>query len=792
MDASSGGEDLRNQPDLETQDVEFILRKHFAIEGVAKQLPSERDQNFEIVAANERYVFKVANPDTSDAVLELENHAIRLAYAISEFNSAQLFKSTDSQTTVSLNSRNGERLRIRLLGYVPGTPLAKVDEVSPDTLAELGATIARLDDALSALNQNYAAKRDLKWDLINGSEIVGKALNSMDDGPRQRLLSIARDRYLAVQARVKELPESVIHNDVNDYNVLIDEQNEFAKIGIIDFGDMVYSKTIHNLAIGLAYVILDKDDPLSVACDVVRGYHGVRKIAEAELSVLFELMTMRLAQSVSIAAEQKRIQPENEYLSVTEMPAWNMLEKLALIEPAEARIRFSDVCHQAPSLAEVVQVSPAGGLNASQIKTIRDKKLGPSLSLSYQKPLHIVRGKGQYLYDSSDLTFLDCVNNVCHVGHCHPKVTSAAMDQIQRLNTNTRYLNENIARLAVKLTATLPEPLEVCFFVNSGSEANDLALRMAQTYTGAKDMFVLDHAYHGHTSSLIDVSPYKFNSQGGQGKPEHVHVLPSPDGYRGKYKYEEAEYGSLYSKDAIEAVKEFARERGQPANFIAESLLGCGGQVDLPTGYLAPIYQTIRHYGGVCIADEVQVGFGRVGTHYWGFQRQNVVPDIVTMGKPFGNGHPLAALVTTREIADAFNNGLEYFNTFGGNPVSCAVGLAVMEVIEKEELQAHAHELGQWILGEWGKLYEEFSCIGDVRGTGLFLGMELVKSRETREPHRELAKLIVNSMRDHCILLSTDGPYDNVIKFKPPMVFSKADAERLVLTLQSVMNRLSG
>ena len=418
----------------------------------------------------------------------------------------------------------------------------------------------------------------------------------------------------------------------------------------------------------------------------------------------------------------------------------------------------------------------------------RDKHLGKNLSISYKDPLKIVRGKGQYLYDETGNAFLDCVNNVCHVGHCHPKVVTAGQAQMEILNTNTRYLHDNIINYAEWLTSTFPDPLNVCFFVNSGSEANDLALRLARTHTGQQDTIVIDHAYHGHTQSLIDISPYKHDARGGQGAPPTTHKVRMPDSYRGDYKTENA--GALYARDIAGVIENLKGQGKGVAGFIGESALGCGGQIFLPEGYFETVYAHVRAAGGVCIADEVQVGFGRVGTHMWAFEMQGVVPDIVTLGKPMGNGHPLAAVITTPEIAASFANGMEYFNTFGGNPVSCAIGLAVLEVIQEEGLQKHALEVGSYFLEGLRQLQEKHALIGDVRGSGLFIGIELVKDRGTLEPATAEANQIIQEMRQRHILLSTDGPYENVIKIKPPLVFSKENAAQVISNLAKVLSDL--
>jgi 4-aminobutyrate aminotransferase-like enzyme len=362
----------------------------------------------------------------------------------------------------------------------------------------------------------------------------------------------------------------------------------------------------------------------------------------------------------------------------------------------------------------------------------------------------------------------------------------AAHRQMAVLNTNTRYLHDALVAYTEQLLATLPEPLRVCYLVCSGSEANELALRMARTHTNAKDMVVLDGAYHGNTSGLIEISPYKFFGPGGVGAPEYVHVVPTPDCYRGLYRDAE-DAGRHYAAHVAEAMLKARTGEKRVAAFIAESLPGCAGQIVLAPGFLAESYRLVREAGGVCIADEVQVGFGRVGSHFWGFQTQGVVPDIVTMGKPIGNGHPLAAVVTTHEIAASFDTGMEYFNTFGGNPVSCAVGLAVLEVIEQEGLQEHARTVGASLKHQLRRLAEKHPLIGDVRGEGLFLGVELVRDRVTLEPAGLEAAYVANRMRERGVLLSTDGPYENVLKLKPPMVFSEADAVRLVDVLNRVL-----
>ena len=426
-------------------------------------------------------------------------------------------------------------------------------------------------------------------------------------------------------------------------------------------------------------------------------------------------------------------------------------------------------------------------LSIGDILSQRQQFLGRSLSVSYQKPLKIVRAYKQYLYAHDGQRYLDTVNNVPHVGHQHPKVVAAAQQQMGVLNTNTRYLHENIIRFARELCATLPDPLSVCHFVNSGSEANELALRMARAYTGQRDMIAVEVGYHGNTGGCVDISSYKFDGKGGKGAPESTHIVPIPDTYRGLYRRDDPKAGEKYAAHLQRIIENLERQGRGIAGFIAESILSCGGQIVPPVNYFKQAFEYVRKAGGVCIVDEVQVGFGRVGQHFWGFELQGVVPDIVTMGKPIGNGHPLGAVVTTPKIAEAFANGMEYFNTFGGNPVSCAIGRAVLRVIQEEDLQEQALHTGKYLTEGLHNLQQQYDIIGDVRGPGLFLGFELIRNPETLEPADLEASYLANRMRQHGILMSTDGPFHNVLKIKPPMCFNRSNVDFLLETLDKVL-----
>jgi 4-aminobutyrate aminotransferase-like enzyme len=479
-------------------------------------------------------------------------------------------------------------------------------------------------------------------------------------------------------------------------------------------------------------------------------------------------------------------------VTASEAPAWSALERLAAIEPHAGQEYFRAV---AAKVAPIIGRNPSKGAGSATKKELtfeeslaaRKRLLGSNLSLSYEKPLKIVRGSMQHLYDETGRAYLDVYNNVPLVGHSHPRVVRAIQEQVALLNTNTRYLHDNILKYAERLTALLPDPLHVCYFVNSGTEANELALRLARTHTGREDIIVLEHAYHGHTSTLIDISPYKFDGPGGHGRKPWVHVAPIADDYRGVYRRGEPELGKRYAAHVGEILSDCKKNGRGVAAYLAETLPSVGGQVVFPPNYLAEVYKLVRAAGAVCIADEVQVGFGRLGTHFWGFGTQGVVPDIAVFGKPMGNAFPLAAVVTTREIAASFANGMEFFSTFGGNPVACATGLAVLDVLRDENLQHNALTVGTQWMRDLRKLQMKFPLVGDVRGLGLFVGIDLVTDRETRSPATRQASYVVNRLREEGILAGTDGPHHNVIKLRPPLCFTAGDADRFTFTLGSIL-----
>ena len=435
------------------------------------------------------------------------------------------------------------------------------------------------------------------------------------------------------------------------------------------------------------------------------------------------------------------------------------------------------------------QPKPYAGPSADEVLRLRKQFLNPGIFLYYKNPIMLVEGRMQYVWDEHGKRYLDALGGIVtiSVGHCHPHVVDVAHRQNETLqHSTTIYLHPNIAQYAQALAATMPGDLKVCYFVNSGSEANDLALLMARAYTGNYDVIALRNAYHGGnavTMGLTSHHTWKFNVPHSFG----VHHAITPDPYRGLWGRDDIDAGKKYAAD-VKNLLDFATS-GQVAGFIAESIQGVGGCVVFPDGYLKHVYEHVRAAGGLCIADEVQTGFGRTGTHYWGFETQRVVPDIVTMAKGIGNGCPLGAVVTTPKIAATLAQRT-HFNTFGGNPVACAQGRAVLEIIEREKLQENSLTIGSRLLAGLNQLKEKHKLIGDVRGKGLMLGVELVKDRQSKEPAKEASAQILEGCKEMGLLLGKGGLWGQTIRFSPPMCVNEQDADFLLEVLDRAFSDL--
>ncbi len=986
-----------------------IVNRFYGLEGQLKQLPGEEDMNFRLDSHSGTYLLKISRPGTNPDVLDFQTALLgHLAGFSGKLVVPELQGGKNGDVLQEYRGADGKVYPVRLLTWIEGRLWANVNPRGESLLQSLGEKTGTLTLALQGFTHPEAS-RSFIWDLARAEWTY--ACRDLFDPAEWMVLSTFQARYREMAPRYQKLRKGVVHNDANDNNIVVGTDLESPEVvGLIDYGDAVYTQLINDVAICIAYAAMDSPDPLEAAVHILKGYHKAFPLQEDELDMLYTLVGMRAVVSVCRSAQNRKAEPENAYLQVSDAGMWSLLRTWAKIPPILALCRFRTACNyaahrhvshfsswaaqqrcNAPDLfpglsfeglhhldlsvgadwtghignlndpnelegrialvqkdaasfllgggygearalysseayekagingpksrsihlgidfwvaagtavhtlfdSEVVfAVNDAGdkeygglvvlkhamgqesfyslyghldprsiamlrkgdqlikgemiglignwpengnwaphlhfqlmldlldytddfpgvcfadeqeswldlcpdpnllfkeealkqqtgqpGLN--ETKDYRKKHLGKSLSLSYHKPLKIVRGDGPWLIDHLGRRFLDTVNNVAHVGHEHPRVVAAGQAQMAILNTNTRYLHDNIIAFAESLLESFPPELSVVHFVNSGSEANELALRMAMTASGQKDMIAMEMGYHGNTTGCVSISSYKFDGRGGTGAAEHTHVLPLPDRFRGRYRGSNT--GPLYAAHINPIIEELGQKGRKPAAFICESILSCAGQIELPEGFLKLAYEAVRKTGGLCIADEVQVGCGRLGSHFWGFQLHEVIPDIVTIGKPIGNGHPLAAVVCTPKVADAFANGMEYFNTFGGNPVSCAIGTAVLQVIRDEQLQENALSTGNFLKSGLRDLQQRFPIIADVRGQGLFLGFELNGSN--LQPLGDRASYLAERMKASGILMSTEGRDENVLKIKPPLVFSENHACRLLEMLDKVL-----
>jgi len=798
-------------------------------------LPGDVDSNFRItLATGARSILKFVDPDTTDAELELQGAA--LAHLRDRLGPGVVQEVIATRHREMIHIIGGRRTR--RLGWLEGALLAEAipprllpSPEADELFRSVGRFMGRIDTALADFD-HPAADRDHRWDPLQG-EWIADALDPVGPaagpphGRRAMIERVLADFRVQVGPRVRDLPRAVIHADGNDHNLLVGPtgpKGALRPTGLIDFGDMLRTARICEPAVAAAYAAMRSCDPVAAVAAVFSGYGEVAAAAghpltEPELAVAATLVRMRLAISVTVSAGRSADRPDDPYVTVSEGPAWTLLEALDHIGDGELTTRICAACGAECGVAFVTVPDAGGATGASShsiapelgaptpaapqpapapqpvpdLLTRRHAITGSNLSLSYAEPIHAVRGWMQYLYDAEGTAYLDLYNNVPHVGHSHPHVAAAIARQSGLLATNTRYLSQLRLDYMERLADLFPDPLDTVFLLNSASEANELALRITRATTGRRDLIVQGAAYHGHTTSLIDISPYKADGPGGSGTPEWVHAVAIPDRYRGTHR-EADSTGARFAADVAAEVDQMVAENRPPGAFFAETFPSVGGQIIPPEGYLAGVYEAVRGAGGLVVADEVQTGFGRPGQAMWGFETQGVVPDIVVLGKPMANGFPMGALITTRALAQAFDTGMEFFSTFGGNPVACAAGNALLDVLEAERLPENAARVGARLLAGLRELADRpggGERIGDIRGMGLFLGVEFVRDRDTREPDAATAHAVVEALRARQILAGTDGPDHNVLKLRGPLVLTESDIDRVIVAMDGALAEIS-
>jgi 4-aminobutyrate aminotransferase-like enzyme/Ser/Thr protein kinase RdoA (MazF antagonist) len=762
-------------PALDVRHAEEIARTRYGLDTTAAPLVSERDQNFRLTDdSGAAWVLKVSNAVEDRGVVEMEVAAVDWIASVDPGLPVPLARpALDGSAVTTAVVDDAEHL-VRLLPLLPGRSAAPTD-LGPDALTHLGEVVGRIGLALRGFF-HPAAGRTIWWDQRHLPDLARRV--PLTDGPERReLLGRVLERF---QRRVvpvlPTLRSQLIHNDVTLDNLLLDGDDRVT--GIIDFGDMAHTALILDVPATLQSLVRDRTDLFAVTDAFVAGYASVLPLEEGEAELLGDLLAGRMAQTILISAWRMPQHPDNDYIRGWAGPAWELLEQMEAIGFDEASRRMAAIA-RAPLRRHTAD---------DQLLARRQRVLGTALeSLSYREPLHLVRGDGAWMEAADGRRYLDAYNNVPVVGHAHPRVVAAISRQAATLNTNTRYLHEHVVQLAERLVATMHDGLDTVLFVNSGSEANDLAWRLATTYTGANAGLATAWSYHGVTAAVADVTA----SEWPDGKqPDGVEVFDAPDTYRGPYA--DADDPAAVGRAQIAAaVGRLSAQGRRPAALYVDSTFTADGIFVPEPATVGAIVAAARDAGALFVADEVQSGHGRTG-ELWGYSRWGVTPDIVTLGKPMGNGHPIAAVITRAEIVDRFGARTTFFSTFGGNPVACAAALAVLDVLEAEGLVARAAGVGDRLRSELEELAVRHDVIADVRGRGLMTGVELVRDRTSREPARDLAQRVKDEMAERGVLIGTTGRDGNTLKIRPPLCLSYEEADLIVTTLGGVLDDLSG
>jgi ethanolamine-phosphate phospho-lyase len=655
---------------------------------------------------------------------------------------------------------------IRVSKFIDGSALTK--ELASDTvLAEIANAAAQMLNGLQSIESDIIKAYEHDWNLrdaLRNQSKIEYIANPSDKKIVRHYFSVFENEVLP---KFPSLRKSIIHSDLNEANIIIKDNKVN---GFIDFGDVSYAPVVCELAVLLTYVMmLFPEAYFEKAKIIIQHFNKNFPLTGGDIEVLPALIAMRLCVSVCNSAEAKVNNADTDYILISEKPAWFLLHELVAINPIY-------VCNLFKAFAGFEIETPI----ETQLLERRKKIASPSLSLSYHQPIYMSSALFQYMYDAKGNTYLDANNNIPHVGHSHPAIVEAAVKQMRLLNTNTRYLYDSYAQYTENLLSLFPKILDKAMLVNSGSEASDLATRIARTVTGKQGIAILEWGYHGNTQNGIHISSYKFDRKGGKGVQDWILRLPLPKAYKGKYTTAEG-----YFNEAKQLIEDFESAGNALAGFIAEPISGCGGQVPLMDGYLKLLVPYLKQKNILVISDEVQIGFGRLGQWFWGFEMHGIIPDLVVLGKPIGNGHPMGAVVTTTSITEAFNNGMEFFSSFGGNPVSCEIGNAVINTIKNEGLQSNALEVGNYWMQQLNLLKNDSPLLGDVRGAGLFIGVECID--EAGKENTMLAQKIKEGLKEAYILASTDGPLDNTLKMKPPLCFTKENVDRFITEMSKIL-----
>jgi 4-aminobutyrate aminotransferase-like enzyme/Ser/Thr protein kinase RdoA (MazF antagonist) len=763
------------QPSFGFAEGERIARDLYGLAVSASALPGERDSNFRLRTADGReFVLKIqevaADAESTGCLVGVLDH---LAEQDPALPVPRLFP-TQNGEAIGRFSRGESDYATCLLNFLSGHLLAD-SRPSDGLLHDAGATLARLDRALQGFF-HPSLNRHLAWDvrrLPELAEFSGYIEAPALRGTVDRIAGALR----TCLPRLRGLRSQAIHGDGHAANLLADAGGQ-SICGILDFGDMIHAPLIFEPAVAMSELLTEAATPLGSVVAVLRGYAQGQTVRAEEVELLYDIITARHAVTLLVHAWRRhhdssgaRALDEAAMRSERSLHHLESMNRQALTRTwHEAAGTLSGLASVRSEAAVETDTASAPAVDLAR----RQRLMGAGAELFYEKPLHLVRGAGVWLYDAQGRAYLDVYNNVPHVGHTHPTVVAAIQKQTAILATHTRYLHEKILDYAERLTARFPAHLDACIFVNSGSEANDVAWRMARMATGHRGGLVMENAYHGVTDAVAALTP----SRGRPHDPWVVTIAPPPDGLGAGDAMSAADLAAAV-RDVDGAIGTL-RERGfAPAAFYIDTAITSSGIFDPPPAWAAAVTARMRAAGSLIVADEVQYGLGRPGSHFWGFERRGLEPDIVTLGKPVANGYPMGVVVANRTLIEAFQAKFGFFSTFGGSAVAAAAGLAVLEVLDSEKLTANAASTGGYLRDQLESVAARHECLGRVRGTGLLLGLDVLE--RDGSPSKLRNKQIVNALASEArILIGYEGPYASILKLRPPMPFGRQHADLLV------------
>ncbi len=777
----------RNLPAFSLQQVKATVAELYCIEGNFRQLNSERDLSYRIgTERGDAYVLKISNAAEPEGVIDLQVKALQhIARYAPELPVPRIIRTKDDKVFDWVADEQGKRHMIRLLIFIEGDVLEYASvHCFAKTRYNLGAFVAHMDLALRNFFHPHANNNVHMWDLSRCLELRPYAHYIEDTEVRQLCEAVLDRAETDTLLRLSRTRHQLIHQDAHCGNVLVNPADSGEIAGIIDFGDMLFGSIVSDLVVAADCYQEQEEDPLQVLCDVAAGFDSVLPLEENEIDLVYDVALIRVVNNLVIINAREAEQAEGEELHLENTGKYDRVLKLLLGFGREKAIRRLREACRFPVYTTQAEGDEVFACDQEELISKRENNLGKIWHF-YKKPLNFTRALGAWLYTADGTGYLDAYNNVPQMGHCHPHITKAIARQAKALNTNTRYMCDIVADYAERLTADLPEHLDVCVFVNSGSEANDFAMQLAKYASGHTGALVMEDAYHGFTETSAELSPGIYD------QVDHVECLQSPDMYRGPYCNEpEAEAAVKYAADADRAIAALAERGYRPAVFMVDTALCTNGMPAVPGAYFNLVAHKVRQAGGLVIADEVQAGLGRLGT-MWGFMAQGLEHvDIVTMGKPVGNGHPLGVVITNKALLDRFNAEVELFSTFGGNTVSCAAGMAVLDVIEREDLINKSNEVGDYFRAQLRRLAKFQSLIGEVRGKGMLIGLEFVTDRIAKTPATEQTIRLLEVMKDNRVLVGSEGVYKNILKLRPSLAWNKREVDIFIDALDRSLSAL--